>query len=132
MYICSSSTIVGLTLIQAFLYILAVELFMRTGWLTGRDQQMFDLLFDNLMGGWNMLVVPCFSLYYSWADSWPGWSENPKTALTPFKVVLAGLPLLPEPRQQPRLPATPQPGGFSYLRAGSHLTCQASERRRSI
>ena len=91
---------------------------MRTGWLTGRDQQIFDLLFDNLVGGWNMLAVPCFSLYYSWVDSWPGWSENPKTDLTPFTVVLAGLP---EPRQQPRPPATPRPGDFSYLRGGQQL-----------
>ena len=95
-----------------------VELFLLTDWFTARDQQMVDIVLDSLAGGWSMLALPVYWLYSSRADSWPGWTTRPRPALTPFTVVLAGLPLLPLPRLKPRPLPAPRPGRFSYLRIG--------------
>ena len=95
-----------------------VEAFLLTDWFTARDQQMVDIVLDSLAGGWSMLALPWYWLYSSRADSWPGWTTRPRPARTPFTVVLAGLPLLPLPRLQPRPLPAPRPGRFSYLRIG--------------
>ena len=99
---------------QGLFYCLTVELFLRTDWFTGPDQQMFDLMFGSLVGAWNMVVLPASWLHSSWANSWPGWAARPYPALTPFTVVRAGLPLLPLPRLPARSVKRLQ-GRFSYI-----------------
>ena len=96
------------------MYFLVMEIFLQTDWFIGRDQQMFDLVFDVLVGWWSMLGLPCCWLCSSWTDGWQGWAARPRPALTPFTVVLAGLPLLPLPRLPARSVKRLQ-GRFSYI-----------------
>ena len=91
-----------------------VEVFLQTDWFAARDQQIVDIVLDSLVGGWSMLALPVYWLYSSRADSWPGWTTRPRPALTPFTVVLAGLPLLPLPRLPARSVKRLQ-GRFSYI-----------------
>ena len=108
-----------------------MEIFLQTDWFTGRDQQMFDLVFDVLVGWWSMLGLPCCWLYSSRADGWPGWAARSRPALAPFTVVLAGLPLQPLPRLYPdHLHSMGQPGRFLYLHPG--LPASSGRPRESV
>ena len=82
--------------LQGVAYFLAVDLALRTGWLSGRQQQLADLLFDTVVGGLNMLARPACWLLASWTDNWPGWVSSTNPAHRSTHIILhKATPLVP-------------------------------------